>query len=144
MGAYIRQAELKDAEEILALMHDFNRFAGMCPIDQVKASTLVYRMLSDPLSSVFVSLADDSVVGFIAGAIVDDPLRDCNRLVEVGWYAYKGGLELLEAFINDGRRRCVDEIVMSTLSNTPKHVNRILERKGFAAQEVAYQLKLGD
>lgn len=95
-----------------------------------------------------LQLLDTGVVfmsdgGFIAGAIVQDPFRQWEALVEFGWYATdSSGMRLLNKFVELGRESMLDEVRMTTLSTSPEGVNETLRRYGFNPIEVSHRLLL--
>lgn len=81
--------------------------------------------------------------GYIAGLVVDDPVRDWTALVENAWYARdRSGLRLLRKFIQHGRDIGADEIRMTTLNTTPPGVLTLLGRTGFEEIERSHRLIL--
>lgn len=133
----IRDAELSDMDNILALINKFNDEYYGIPVNSVKTMDMVAWIIEDGVGFI-------SDKGFIGGVIVDDLIRDWTILQELGWYSEdRSGMKLLDAFIEAGKDLGVDEVRVCTLETSSPIAGRILQRKGFAPLEQSYRLITG-
>ena len=130
----IRVATQQDLWHILDLTQDFNAMYYHKPLNEDKTIAMIEHIITTGVC--FVS---DN--GYIGGLIIDDPFRDENALVELGWFATDNtGVKLLDAFVAEGWRRQIAEIRMCTMSTSPAVADVIIKRRGFSLAETQYRL----
>ena len=133
----IRSATHDDLPDIMDLIYKFNDEYFGIPVNRLKTMEMVTWIIEDGVGLI-------SERGFIGGVFVNDLIRDWTILQELGWYSEdKSGIKLLDAFIEAGRDRGVDEVRVCTLETSSPIAGRILQRKGFAPLEMSYRLITG-
>lgn len=134
----IRTIVQEDIFWLASLARKFNAEYFDVPLNDDK----LYTGLSDLIDR-GVCLRSDS--GAIVGVVMDDPFRDWQVLVELGWYCEdRSGLHLLNKFIQAGKDLGVDEVRMTTLTRSPAEAAAILNRKGFVPIETSHSLTIGE
>lgn len=132
----IRKAQSDDLWFIYGLTLEFNEMYYHKPLNLNKTLNMIDHIIEEGVCFV-------SNTGYIGGLIIDDPFREANALVEMGWFAKdNSGVKLLDAFIDEGRLLVVDEIRMCTMSTSPSVATTIIKRRGFALAETQYRLIL--
>ena len=126
-----------DLEYLVGLTAKFNADYYDRPLNMSKTEATLKHILQH-------GLAIRSDHGAIVGIWMDDPFRDDEFLVELGWFASdSSGIELLSAFEQAGRERGVTEVRMTTLEANNR-VGALLRRRGYTSLEHSWRLTLGD
>lgn len=133
----IRQATSDDIPHLINLISRFNdEYYRVTVVNPQKLD----RWLRANMENGVIYVTD---TGFIAGLLVDDPMRDWTALVETGWYdTGRGGVRLLRRFIEFGETCGADEVRMTTLNTTPAGAMTLLTRMGFEEIERSHRLTL--
>jgi hypothetical protein len=132
----IREATLDDMGTILPMAIQFNDEYFPVPLNIEKSVRMITLLIEE--HEAFISDG-----GFIGGAYVEDPMRDCSILQEVAWYATdNSGMRLLDRLIDQAVKFGV-ELRVSTLASSSPIVGKLLQRMGFAPLETSYRLETG-
>jgi len=137
VAVVIRKPTLYDIPAILTLAMKFNDTYCTTPLHLEKVLLLITYCIEEGVAWI-------SDTGFIGGCVVEDLMRDRTILQEVAWYSEgRDGVALLNAFIDEGKKKGVDELRVCTLEASSAMAGRILQRKGFAPLETSYRLEVG-
>jgi len=121
----IRQATLKDAEEISKLI-DRNLGKDYKPFKITKE--LVEEKMSDKNNKFFVAVSDNKIIGSIRYSIVNLDLAELRWLVVDNPYRNKGiGTNLTRAALNSLKRKNMRKVVGRTQSNNKFSIRILLE-----------------
>ena len=139
------------ATQIARLIEEFNNKAGLPKLSPVKALKAV-RLTAEKGVLIYNDASDSPepyVNGFIAGAILEDPMRHRNLCVETGWYTKPdcNGVRLLRRFEKIAAERGCDEVRMSTLCgmehwDEAQKAHGLLNRMGYEDAEMQLVLPL--
>lgn len=141
----LRYVNSVQMDTMVMLVESFARAAGHPPIDH----DMVYDYVAATADTgVLIVDEEERIQGFIAGAVVSDPVRPRKLLVETGWFSMAGsGMRLLTAFQKVGEAEGCEEVRMSTLSNTEdwpaaQVAETILLRMGYEEAEKQFVMPL--
>ena len=133
----IRAATLKDLDFLVSTSEIFNNKYQKLTLNTKKLAAHIRKLL---LSDTGIAFRSDA--GMILGVCYSDPIRDHNIAVELAWWDTGGtGLKLLRAFEQDAKKRGMDEVRMTSLTENPR-VNPFLEKLGYNPIEISYSKSL--
>ena len=142
---------LRVAMQIARLIKEFNDKAGMPALSPIKTLRAV-RLTAENGLLIYNDASDTPeplVNGFIAGAIMEDPMRHRVLCVETGWFTKPecNGVRLLRRFEQVARERGCAEVRMSTLCGMENwddalQAHGLLNRMGYEDAEMQLVLPL--
>ena len=140
--AEIRDATREDTPALVAMARRFHAMAPHAALGEFDERTVTgfLRFLIDAPSAIVLT----NGCGAIGGMMLPLFFNGAARVMEEGFcWAEGGGLELLDAFTAEAKRRDAQAVFLSTLENDKaRAIARVLKRRGFEPLEHRYVLTL--
>lgn len=141
----VRVARLEDKENLLMIMEAFAQdspYRDDYSVERLHDSVTEFLEVNENNAVAFVTVdGEDRPVGFLFGSVTDSPFTKQLTAIEWAWWvapAYRQlnrGVDLLDAFERWAPKVGASKIMVSSLSTSPRAVDRLYEAKGYSPVE---------